>query len=321
MNSIILKTIQVLFIFLLFRCNNSKHLNFKEEHLNDFKFRTIDTVGNFLFISLEKINDGRTFNYESSKKVNKPHTVEIHDSIYYVVEGDLLMRKNEYYQYRTQLREIKAFDSVYGINKSGPKIRGFRIDGDIIKQREHSNMKYAIDKSSFGENLKEYDIVKDNMYEASRNWEGICDVKFIHLQHLDSILEGRSFPEELTFVIRKIANDNGVDLAFSFLPLPSLPKYEKNIFITSTYFSDTTYDKVGVFRHEIGHTLGFLHEHVMSSDLDCKEPSVYNIIRFPPYDQKSIMHYFCNGIGDKELKFTYLDSLGAFNYYPIINQN
>ncbi len=280
----------------------------------------IDTTKNFLFFSKDK-NYKNDYAYDQIKSMENNlqslDTINLNGNMYYIVEGDLLMTKQEYYQYKMQLNNLKQYDSlyykVYKTNRQ--KIRGFRINGKIVKQPDHLNMKYAIVKSSFKGNLDHYKLVKESMAAAAKNWEGLCNVKFSYLAEWDDVLKGKNYPEELTFLIRKVSK-NSEDIAFAFLPDLDLPKDRKHILVTPNYFTDTIYDKVGVFRHEIGHTLGFLHEHILSPRIGCKEAETRELDETPPYDTKSVMHYYCGGIGDKNLMFTDLDSAGVKFYYP-----
>jgi hypothetical protein len=69
-----------------------------------------------------------------------------------------------------------------------------------------------------------------------------------------------------------------------------------------------------IARHEIGHVLGFRHEHIRpESPVECSEIDPYDPVT--AYDQSSIMHYaFCGGTGTTLLSS--LDREGAAILYP-----
>lgn len=72
----------------------------------------------------------------------------------------------------------------------------------------------------------------------------------------------------------------------------------------------------GILRHELGHTLGFRHEHIRPENTSyCDEPATFRSIT--AYDRRSTMHYpWCDGEGDWSLQLTELDRIGAAFFYP-----
>lgn len=297
-------------LFFFLGCTNSKKKNIKADYL---KVVSVDTIGNIQYINFEtdyKILDTFTFNDD----LNRFEKLMMKGTTYYIIEGDLLMTKVEYHQYKSQIDILKP-------KVNGEKLLGYKIDDKIVKQSEHLNMKYAIIKASFMDSIDEYELVKKNMLQAAKDWQKLCNVQFTHISNLDDVLEINNELKglDLTFVIEK-RDQSGYE-ALSFLPHD--PKEDRRIFISPKYFSDTLYDKIGVFRHEIGHTLGFLHEHTRKDIPDCREAAVYTPEEIGDYDPKSVMHYFCNGIGDRKLKFTATDKKAATSkkYYPFTNKN
>src|SRR5262249_54077345 len=88
-------------------------------------------------------------------------------------------------------------------------------------------------------------------------------------------------------------------------------------------YATTTFDKVGVLRHELGHVLGFRHEHIRSeAPAVCQTGEQIGFAyKATNYDPQSVMHYFC-GDGSpvdeerKKLKISDLDKKGAQLLYP-----
>jgi hypothetical protein len=72
----------------------------------------------------------------------------------------------------------------------------------------------------------------------------------------------------------------------------------------------------GVLRHELGHVLGFRHEHTRSTASGCYEDGNWRALT-STYDRYSVMHYpQCNGLQTGDLVLTSLDKSGARSLYP-----
>ena len=102
-------------------------------------------------------------------------------------------------------------------------------------------------------------------------------------------------------------------IASSFFP--SDPPDRRHMLIDPTYFT-TSFDKVGVLRHELGHVLGFRHEHIRNDAPPvCPNEPLWDTQVLSVYDPKSVMHYFCGGVGSHDLQITDLDRKGARMVY------
>ena len=70
---------------------------------------------------------------------------------------------------------------------------------------------------------------------------------------------------------------------------------------------------LGLLRHELGHTLGFRHEHTRPEAGTCFEDNNWRALT--PYDSASVMHYpQCNGTSS-DLSMTATDRQGAVTLY------
>ncbi len=282
-------------------CSSDKKKNNIKKEINQLKFADTSVFQFIDFnkedIDFENLNDSVFENHLKNFSIDTVNGIP-----YYIIEGDLLMTKMEYYQYKNQ-RDFLP------VSLNAPKLLGYKIGNKIIKQPEHLNMKYAIVKSSFN-NIAQYDSVKNNMIKATKDWMGLCNVKFNYIAELDDLIDTNDNPDSLTFVVRKA---KGTYNARAFFP--DQAKELRKIKITPVHFN-SDYDKTGILRHELGHVLGFLHEHILLDEDFCREASSYQTNSVTDYDPKSVMHYYCEGIGTHKLKFTQKDSLGAIAYYP-----
>ena len=86
--------------------------------------------------------------------------------------------------------------------------------------------------------------------------------------------------------------------------------------IDNTAFTQTGNPTMtGILRHELGHTLGFRHEHTRPEAGTCFEDNNWRALT--TYDSASVMHYpQCNGTGDWTLTLTTRDAQGAASVYP-----
>ena len=78
----------------------------------------------------------------------------------------------------------------------------------------------------------------------------------------------------------------------------------------------------GTIRHELGHMLGFRHEHPWDPSPNCGEvqdsgaPAEIGGRQLTPYDSGSVMHYpQCGGVTGVDLTITPLDADGARKIY------
>lgn len=235
-------------------------------------------------------------------------TIFVDSEKYYIVEGDILLPANEYLEYK--LSNIVRNPSQY---KMKPKlIIGF--DGQtkkVLKWDENYIIKYAIDRKSFL-TKDQYNIVKENMEKAYKEWETTCNVKFEYVNSLDNdkILVPS---EELTFVVKGL-NTNDKFIASAFFPNTEIKN--RLLYVDPKYFT-TTYNQIGVFRHEIGHILGFKHEHLRDgAPLACKGERLGSVKPFGgDYDPQSVMHYFCGQKGTIHLTITDIDRKGSQEIY------
>ncbi len=231
-------------------------------------------------------------------------TLNIDNTTRYIVEGDLLLDEDE----------LKIqFNRVNKPNQSR-KLMIITNNGIPVRIENPRNIRYAIIKRSFSQN--EYGNICKYFEDAASAWGKVCNVNFVHVTELDEQLRPSDNPEEVTFVVRKIGYSSDGMLASAFFPTD--PKDQRKVFVTPGFFT-TSFDKTGVLRHEIGHILGFRHEHIRSgAPAMCPGESTDFTQDLTEYDPRSVMHYFCGGAGTIDLNITKTDSIGASRIYPFI---
>ncbi|MBA2920468.1 MULTISPECIES: matrixin family metalloprotease [Sphingomonas] len=251
---------------------------------------------------------------------SKLNTVEIEGNTLYVAEGDTLLDLDQLRIYadvreqeiKTQEARNRADEAGFGATRLDEAPRGLIAstkNGKIVRWKPGAVLTYRVARDSFGSDAQ-YQLVVSSMHEATKAWEQTCGVNFEHRQVLDT-RPGMGL-EGLLFVVRAF-DAGGKFIASSFFP--SDPVERRRVLIDPSYFT-TSFDKVGVLRHELGHVLGFRHEHIRNEAPPvCPNEPLWDTKVLTMYDPTSVMHYFCGGVGSNELKISALDRKGAQQVY------
>jgi len=168
------------------------------------------------------------------------------------------------------------------------------------------NITYCVSSSSFG---SDYDAVVQAIGDATGHWESVANVRFVHDASQDDSCNARN--KKVVFDVRQVYSGQYLARAF----FPNNRRSARNVLIDSSSFGDTSpYTLAGILTHELGHTLGFRHEHTRPESGTCFEDD--NWRELTPYDSDSVMHYpQCNGTNQGDLVITSLDAEGAAELY------
>ena len=224
----------------------------------------------------------------------------------FIVNGDMAIANEKL------LREF--FDRMRAIPDNAeqanePELAVLRVGGldAVWSSSEKRNLTYCI-STSFGAN---YAKMAAAMEQAAEAWENVADLDFLHLSAQDLACNENN--PKVVFDIRPVFGQRYLARAF----FPSDGRRHRNILVNDSSFAldpNGRLSLVGIMRHELGHTLGFRHEHTRPDSGTCFEDQNWRPLT--NYDAFSTMHYpQCNGQGDWSLRLTELDKHGAACLY------
>jgi len=243
----------------------------------------------------------------------------------FVVEGDLTLDEDQLMVYAIN-QEKRQTEQILGIIPGGLGVGITNIQpdpqsaslvgiitqgGKIVRWREGVTLTYCVLRGTFS-SQEQYALVRVNMQKATADWQRVCGVQFEHSADLDES-PGAQNPGVL-FTVRGI-DAGGQFIASAFFP--NDPSSRRRVLIDGSYFNTSLrFDKVGVLRHELGHVLGFRHEHIRSdAPAACPDEELFGTTPLTAYDPQSVMHYFCGDVGSAELAVTEVDKLGSQKLY------
>lgn len=223
-----------------------------------------------------------------------------------VVEGDIGLTESGVLPYAARRIEIaEALETDKDAEKQG--LLGIERDGRTLRWRPGKKLTYAVWRPSFTTDA-EYRAVVDGMASASAGWQSLCGIVFEHVEAKDT--DNNLQLGDVTFpVLRQEGGGTTVAMAF----FPDEPLDRRVVWAFDAFFEPSgPFSPIGVMRHELGHTLGFRHEHIRPEAPDFFAPEdMEHVIELTGYDAKSVMHYLGQGVGDPQLRFTDSDRTGA----------
>lgn len=216
----------------------------------------------------------------------------------FIADGDTLFESEK------QLREFYELNVREGqliVNRVGSA-------DDKWSNTAKLNISYCV-SDSFGTRKA---TVVQGMAQATGAWEAAANVKFNYLSQHDANCTASN--SGVVFDVRPV-NVNGQYLARAFFPSNS--RSARNVLLDNSMFTSSGVSFVGVIRHELGHVLGFRHEHTrpQAGATDCFEDNQWR--ELTSYDSASVMHYpQCNGTNSfSVMNLTTLDKQGAAALY------
>ena len=146
------------------------------------------------------------------------------------------------------------------------------------------------------------------MHAGAALWEAASTrVNFVYVPSQNSSCNTRN--TNVLFSVEPVSTSQYIARAF----FPSTSKRSRNVLIDDSIWSSGNWEPADILAHELGHALGFRHEHTRPEAGTCFEDNNWRPLT--PYDSASIMHYpQCNGTSD-DLSFTSSDGNGVRALY------
>jgi len=224
----------------------------------------------------------------------------------FVVDGDIAILSEgglrDFYEVARAAHEdeLAALEGE-GVARSALLVNQIGSSDDLQTRPDRFDITYCV-SSAFG---ARYDTVVDELDAATRSWSDIIGVRY---RFVDS--SSCTTSTDVDFDVRPAPSDATYN-AVSFFP--GDPRSARELLIADVAFTTTAggRDFQGILRHELGHTLGFRHEHIVLVP-QCTGEAATDYRAVTEYDVDSIMHYpQCRPSGTGGYRQSYLDYKGG----------
>lgn len=233
-----------------------------------------------------------------------PSYQEFAASTYRDVDGGYIVNGDELISGQSDLRSF--YEQLVGPETPTDGLIVNTVNGadDKWSASQVGNLTYCV-STKFG--TRHADVVSA-MASGAALWEAASSkVNFVYVSSADGQCTTRN--KSVVFSVEPVQTSQYIARAF----FPSSPDRQQNVLIDDSIWSSGSWTPTNILGHELGHTLGFRHEHTRPESGTCFEDNNWRALT--PYDSSSIMHYpQCNGSSD-DLSMTSSDRAGVVALY------
>lgn len=242
---------------------------------------------------------------DADSTADVPTFKEFEASTYVDVDGAYVVNGDEAISTRSDLRTF--YDSMVESRTTpdnGLVVNTVNGADDKWSATQVANLTYCV-STKFG---TRHDDIVAAMSAGAGLWEAASSkINFVHVPAQDGKCTTRN--NSVLFSVEPVSTSQYIARAF----FPSTPKRQRNVLVDDSIWTSGTWEPGDILGHELGHTLGFRHEHTRPEAGTCFEDNNWRPLT--PYDSSSIMHYpQCNG-GSADLEFQASDAEGARALY------
>ncbi|WP_183092204.1 M57 family metalloprotease [Nocardioides stalactiti] len=190
------------------------------------------------------------------------------------------------------------------VHEDGLIVNTVNGQDDKWSASQAANLTYCV-STKFGS--RQADVIAA-MAGGAGLWEAATTkVNFVYVPAQNSSCTTRN--NNVLFSVEPVNTTQYIARAF----FPSTSKRSRNVLIDDSIWSSGNWEPIDIIAHELGHALGFRHEHTRPESGTCFEDNNWRPLT--PYDSSSIMHYpQCNG-GSSDLEFQASDAAGVRALY------
>lgn len=190
---------------------------------------------------------------------------------------------------------------------------GATVNGKLMRWKTDMKLNWWLDASTFP-STEHAENGLNFTEQAAGAWNEVAEAGGLDIRFNRVDSESDSL-----FKVAYEAFDNPGLYAVAFFPHE--PAWGRVVRLGPAMYSElATFDPVGVMRHELGHVLGFRHEHIRPEAPEQIEPWVVGEIgaeELSAYDRRSVMHYPMGDAGTNDFKLTEHDQKGFIKLYTL----
>jgi hypothetical protein len=234
-----------------------------------------------------------------------PSFQEFYTSTFQDLDGQYLVNGDEVEESAGGLRQF--YDSMVSPktaqgDETNLIVNTVRGQDDKWSTAQVGNLTYCV-STAFG---SRHDDIVAAMAGGTGLWEGASSkINFVYVPSADGACTTSN--KSVVFSVEPVQTTQYIARAF----FPSSRK--KNILVDDSIWTSGSWTPSNILGHELGHTLGFRHEHTRPEAGTCFEDNNWRPLT--PYDSSSIMHYpQCNGTSS-DLSMTASDRQGIVALY------